>query len=661
MIFKIKSLVSLFLLILILPNSTFAQSIPTITIVNEIRGPELGLNEVDIQKSLEGQWNATKDSSVSATWLWQYSALEDQKLTDFAKQNMTSDQEQGIFLEIDKNFATKSGIEYKGKVAWYQSDGLLLVSYDQYERHKLIDNVFEKFKQTFGAYPKSVGAWWVGAESIEYMQKKYGITAVLQCADQFNTDAYSIWGTPWSIPYRPSKINSAIPAQDIDSSSNVVVSQWAPRDPLKGYGPSVKDSTYSLQDYEMKGYDTRYFEYLKNIFLQKEYDQIVFGLEAGLPPESYQGQYKKQIQKTVEWQRDQKIKIQTMEQYADSFLKQNLTLPPTSYFLSKDYENNNQSFWYHSQSYRIFIQKVDNDIFVSDIRDYSKNQKEEFYDSPNIQTLLRINTDSIVDTIRFPEQKINLLTSQDTLSITEDNNIVILKSGDKEIAQFSKDQIVFPTVQKNYQFSSSILEKLKSELLYRQVLLTLDTSEFSHNISLQLSKATSSKKQILSSLLKLYLLIGLLLVPLILFHQKNYKSSLLFSSIYISTIAFIIFNPLNSEPRRIIPTTFELDALQFLKNQTNSKVVFLSPEENLNFRAVHPFLYSKPQLASSITKNNWSIIKRQINSELAIHSEQNQLIIVPRYLGQELYSYEKEKYKLHKVFDNAQIEIYSLN
>ena len=196
---------------------------PSVSVINEIRGPQLGLEESDILKSLQGQWEVTGEIGVPATWLWQYSALEDKTLTSFAKKEM-KDQEFGIFLEIDRNFADKSGVRYRGAGPWYFSDGLFLVSYEQYDRRKLIDNVFTKFKQEFGYYPKTVGAWWVGAESIKYMQEKYGVIAVLQCADQFNTDKYSIWGTPWSIPYLPASRNSAIPANNYsDRISDVVI------------------------------------------------------------------------------------------------------------------------------------------------------------------------------------------------------------------------------------------------------------------------------------------------------------------------------------------------------------------------------------------------------------------------------------------------------
>jgi hypothetical protein len=419
-------------------SPAYAAEHPTVTIINELRGTQLGLEKANLIESLKGQWVPTSESSASATWLWQYSALENQEMTTFAKTQMQKNQEHGIFLEIDKNTAEKSGVDYKAHHQWYHSDGLLLISYDEFERHKLIDNIFEKFKQTFGTYPKSVGAWWVGAEPIQYMHQKYGITAVLQCADQFNTDAYSIWGTPWSIPYIPQRDNAAIPTKDTKNTSPVTVMQWAPRDPLRGYGPTIEESTYSIQDYERKGYKIGYFEYLKDIYAKKTGDQLVLGLEGGFPPEVYQNQYKEQVKTAINLQKDNKAKVQTMQDYAKDFLKRGQALPPTNYMLSKDYESNNQSFIYHSPYYRLMLAQTEGKITVVDLRDYKNTTAEDFYILPNTQPLLRIYTAAIIDSVVFPESKLNLTTSKDPLIVEKNaNNSLTLKSGSKRIADIT--------------------------------------------------------------------------------------------------------------------------------------------------------------------------------------------------------------------------------
>ena len=261
-------------------NASVNWQLPVVTIVNPIRGQNLGHQHDNLVAGLQRQWIVTKHFGYPATWLWQYQALNNTQLVQFAKTNMKH-QEFGLFFEIDRSFAHDAGVVYRGRGPWYFSDGLFLFSYDRAERKKLIDTLFAKFYKTFGYYPTTVGSWWMDADSLSYMQKKYGITAAFHAADQYNLDVYTIWGTPWSIPYLPSTENAGIPANSMDTSLHVVMMQWAPRDPLQGYGNSEKNGTYSLQDYELKGYDISYFSYLSSMYLKKPLDQIIVGIENG--------------------------------------------------------------------------------------------------------------------------------------------------------------------------------------------------------------------------------------------------------------------------------------------------------------------------------------------------------------------------------------------
>lgn len=450
-----------FLLLIIIffffsPQSIFAQTtpkLPTVSVINEIRGNQLGLEKADLLASLKEQESVTRRNNIRATWLWQYSALEKKELIDYANSKM-SDQEFGLFLEIDKNTAEKAGVQYKGHGPWYHSDGLLLVSYDQSERRKLIDLFFEKFKEEFGYYPKSVGAWWVGADAINYMREKYGIIAVLQCADQFATDAYSLWGTPWSIPYIPSKANAAIPAQThFDKQNNVVIMQWAPRDPLRAYGNSVEESKYSVQD--MKFPEITYYDYLLSTYLQKPFDQSVVGLEGGLPPGSYSGVYDKQLQTIKTWQDAKKIIAQTSDEYAKSFLERGEALPPTHYFLTKDFKNDDQSFWYHSPYFRVGVIKRNESVYLVDYRDYQNTPSEDFSVLPNTQALIRINTKAKVDSVRFPKTEVLLATVKEPLEIKKENKKVVLSAGKKTLAEFTETSSHFNSIPEKSGLSKS--------------------------------------------------------------------------------------------------------------------------------------------------------------------------------------------------------------
>lgn len=417
-------------------NSSYAkekESLPVITVVNPIRGNELGLEKADLLASLKAQWKVT--DGLPATWLWQYSTLENDQLINFAKTEMKG-QEFGLFLEIDRNFANKSKVLYRGQGPWYFSDGAFLISYDVEERKRLIDKQFSLFKKQFGYYPKTVGAWWIGADSLTYMQQKYGIVAALKAADQYDLDVYSLWGSPWSIPYIASKENEGIPAGK-DDNSHVVILQWAARDPVEGY----KDATYSVQDFQLKSYDFSYLDYLFSIFLKKPMDNIVIGLENGGNLESFENGYGKYIQKVKELQKSGKVDILSAHDFAERFLAGGKTFSDNRYFLTKAYKSENESFWYNSENFRAGIQQIDNAIYLTDLRDYSKKAQEEFAVLPNSQGYLRTSSPSVVDSMRESSEKIQIATSTGTLSLKEKDNAVTLFSGNKKIAEFTDTSV----------------------------------------------------------------------------------------------------------------------------------------------------------------------------------------------------------------------------
>ena len=419
---------------------------PTVTIINPIRGSEWHGDKVDLLASLQEQWKAVKKHQVYATWLWQYTALEDDQLVSFAKEEM-SDQEFGLFLEIDRNTAQKAQVLYRGQGPLYFSDGLLLASYDQDERRKLIDTTFSKFKNTFGYYPKTVGAWWIGADAISYMQQKYHIVAVMKAADQFDLDAYSIWGGPWSIPYLPSKENQAIPAASFDKSLQVVMIQWAPRDPLKGYA----DAMYSLQDYGASGYP----DYISTIYLREAGDNLNVGLENGGTFEQYNKYYKDKLTEIKKLEKEGKVNIRLVKEYADQFLakKEVFASSDTKYFLSKSFDTDDQSFWYHSRYYKAGIVKTGETISLIDVHDYSQKVTEDFSSFPNSQGNLRVTTPSVIDTMIMPSSVVDIFKTDQDLSVVEENGNIQMKTGEKVIATFNDRSLVLFTDKGEKQFS----------------------------------------------------------------------------------------------------------------------------------------------------------------------------------------------------------------
>lgn len=448
----------IFLLILLFcfvsPQNIFAKdsnnNLPSITVINLLRGKDLGHEKDNLYQSLKDQWAVTSNLNVKATWLWQYTALEDKAMTDFAKKSMKN-QEFGLLFEIDRNSAQKSGVSYRGQGPSYFSDGLLLVSYDRAERKKLIDASFDKFKSVFGYYPKTVGAWWIGADSISYMQEKYGITAALRASDQFALDVYTIWGSPFSVPYVSSKENEGLPARTWDDSSKVVILQWAARDPVKGYN----DSTYSLQDYTLKGYGQDYVNYLLNTYLKGPLDDIVLGLENGGDINVFNGFYKTALLNAKNLENNGKVKIQLAKDYADKFLKSK-EIFSKRYILANSFDSKDQAFWYFSQNYRALIGKTGNNLYLLDLRNYTRMAEEDFSLLPNSQGNLWVGEKYIIDSKLFSNTKEFIGTVSGEIKINNDNNITSLYDGNNKLIELSPESLNILN-RKVYNFPENII------------------------------------------------------------------------------------------------------------------------------------------------------------------------------------------------------------
>ena len=435
----ISFLFILFLFFLHVPTSAQESSLPSITVINPIRGNELGLENADLLESLKGQWSQTKPLGIKATWLWQYSALENKELVDFGKKEMI-DQEFGLFLEIDRNLAAKSDVAYRGRGPWYFSDGIYLLSYDPVERKKIIDEVFKKFYGTFGYYPKTVGGWWISADTLDYIHEKYGVIASLRAADQLDLDVYSIWGTPWSVPYLSSQTHAGIPAGSLEESTGTVILQWAPRDPTWGYDASPSASLFSIQDYFLKNLDSDYYRYLLSTYLKNPNAHAVIGYEGGFEPEFYTEIYSTHLRIARELEDERKVKIVTASEYAQQFLDKSVFEKSTS-LLTQDYENQDQSFWYHSPYYRVGILKKGTTVSLVDVRDYTSQTQEEFYHFPNSQGYLRISTDALIDSARNKGDERVIGSFEKPLEIKEQGTTVQLISGGIVLAALTPENI----------------------------------------------------------------------------------------------------------------------------------------------------------------------------------------------------------------------------
>lgn len=383
MIAKLFCLTFLLFLIFSLPLTVLAKTPAYVSIINPVRGNEFwDIKDQAPDTAVSGQISILKDKKVPVTWLLRYDVLENSKVLSSLK-NSGLNQELGIFLEITPSHAKHASVVYRASSSWHSAASAFLSGYELFEREKLIDAAFEKFKRIFEFYPKTVGAWWVDAYSLSYMQKKYGINASLIVADQYTTDNYQIWGQYWSTPYYPSNTNALHPASSIDTKIPVVIVQWAGRDPVNAYGNGVEESTYSVQanDYiDYHNLSTKYFSRLVDIFTNQKFNQfnfLVVGLENSYDWKKYSKEYENQINVLKEKENQGQLTIVTVADFSSWYKKTFIGISPSQVIVSEDPLGSfKKSVWFMNPYYRVgwFINN-DGSVF-RDVRQYVQGEEE---------------------------------------------------------------------------------------------------------------------------------------------------------------------------------------------------------------------------------------------------------------------------------------------
>ncbi len=370
-----------FLIFSLNAQEIFAQNNSFVSIVNPIRGSEFWeLKDQSIDNAVKGQSEILTKYNLSATWLLRIDALDSKEILDLI--NKRSQDEKGLFLEITPRLTNLAKVNYHKSENWHDAGSAFLSGYERFEREKIIDASFEKFREVFGYYPSSVGAWWIDAYSLEYMQRKYDIVASLIVADQYTTDNYQIWGQFWSTPYYPSKRNALHPAPNMDDKLSVVIMQWAARDPVNAYGNGVGESTYSVQANDYLDYhnlDINYFKKLLDIYLGQKlnkFGHIVIGLENSYDWSKYSKEYENQIKIISEQRRAGILSTATMSEFSSWYRDRFPDLSPEHIVVSEDpLGTDKKVVWFMNLNYRAgWFFNQDGSVF-RDIHQYTGGEE----------------------------------------------------------------------------------------------------------------------------------------------------------------------------------------------------------------------------------------------------------------------------------------------
>ncbi|MDD5415737.1 MAG: hypothetical protein PHE48_01885 [Candidatus Daviesbacteria bacterium] len=560
----------------ILPNHALAKTETLNQFVNIVNPVRISAYTKDPKASIASQYFEVTKRNLPATWLFTYDAIQNDGVRSIAN-TMDRNQELGLFLEVTPLFARDAGVIYNQTDSWHRSNSLFLSGYTQDDREKLIDQVFNKFREKFGFYPVSVGSWWIDSFSLEYMKNKYGVIANLTCADQFETDGYHIWGQYWSTPFFPSRYHAGMPANDINSKLDLVTIQWAERDPLNGYGKGPA-SLFSTQDY----FDIDYFQELVRFYAEKHsnsFGQITIGLEGDFTQETYAGTFARQLDFVLDMKNKGLVDVVTMKDFAGWYRNSFPTISPSQILETEDFLGKKiKAIWYQSPFLRAHL-TYNYETYETkflDLRFYFNNFEEPYYVSPNRDLDLFINIPSIIDSAS-DEKEAWVVLKKKLEEINVNGSDLVLKYQDGALIKLSKDNLTFsgkinqipkalthtPAAKINKQDNLFLISPVKSWIFSQDGLVFRDLTP----------EATNFLRQKRIMVAEAIILLIFTTALFFILKRDSSKKKRLFSAITISSIIFGIFFLYNSNTRNYFVSQSELDALIRLSLMPDGKIV----------------------------------------------------------------------------------------
>lgn len=207
-----------------------------VNIVNFVRGCE-PRQEMDLYTPVREQVKLVNEYGLPSTFLLMYDTLCDGRFAEILKE-ANGETEFGVWFEVVESQCEAAGVKWRGRPGFpwdYHANAGFTVAYKPEERERLADVLFEKFREVYGEYPRSVGSWAIDAHTYGYLSKKYNVSAACTCRDQWGTDGYTFWGGYYNQAYYPSRYNMFCPAQSREAQIDIPVFRMLGSDPIYQY------------------------------------------------------------------------------------------------------------------------------------------------------------------------------------------------------------------------------------------------------------------------------------------------------------------------------------------------------------------------------------------------------------------------------------------
>ena len=206
-----------------------------VNIINFIRDCEPRC-EMDLTETIRNEIALMQQYNLRGTILLQYDALINPVYVDMLKSLDPRQFEIGVWFEVVQPLVEKIGLPWQGRYPWdWHVHCGFSMGYTKPQREALLDELYGKFKETFGYYPKVFGSWFFDTHTARYVSDKYGVDAFCNCKEQYGTDGYTLWGGYYGQGYYPSRSNVFIPAQNEENQIPAPLFRMLGSDPVYQY------------------------------------------------------------------------------------------------------------------------------------------------------------------------------------------------------------------------------------------------------------------------------------------------------------------------------------------------------------------------------------------------------------------------------------------
>lgn len=258
----------------------------------------------------------------------------------------------------------------------YKTKDFCIWMFSKEDKERIIDDCFNLFKEKFGFYPESTGSYYLDNYCLNYIHKKYPMVkcAIATCWEEgvkcYHTCNHSwytfIDGGPWA-PWIPSKVNSAIPAENRDDDCGIVCIPHLSRDIMACFdGNGSNFGTHPqnvLRGMIYEDNELPYFFNLVDMYRNQAkyndgnaYNMMFVGPgwlnKAGrweAPYELLKKSYEDGLDYYAKLKKEGKLIDMTMSEYGDHYRKTHPDYKVPEVALWKDilYGSNKQYFWYY--------------------------------------------------------------------------------------------------------------------------------------------------------------------------------------------------------------------------------------------------------------------------------------------------------------------------